>query len=83
MRSQTIHPLQRHICPGGTATNIIESMPLDRLDPAGGAGRAFTALAPGYLQPSDIVSLALFLASDEAAYINGAIIPADMGWDAA
>ena len=71
------------ICPGATVTNIQESMPSDRLDPTG-AQRAgeFAALAPAYLQPEDIASLALFLASDESRHINGAIITADGGWDA-
>ncbi len=72
------------ICPGATITNIAESMPEDRLDPVG-AQRAgeFAALIPAYLQPTDIAALALFLASDESLNINGAIIPADGGWDAA
>ena len=71
------------ICPGATMTNIAESMPKDRLDPIG-AQRAgeFATLVPAYLEPGDIAALALFLASDEARYINGAIIPADGGWDA-
>ena len=71
------------ICPGATMTNIGESMPQDRLDPVG-AQRAgeFAALAPVYLEPSDIAALALFLASDESRNINGAIIAADGGWDA-
>ena len=59
-------------------------MPQDRLDPVG-AQRAgqFAAIVPAYLEASDIANLALFLASDEARHINGAIIPADGGWDAA
>lgn len=71
------------ICPGATMTNIQESMPSERIDAAGSqrAG-AFAALAPAYLDPSDIASLALFLASDESRHINGAIIPADAGWAA-
>jgi NAD(P)-dependent dehydrogenase (short-subunit alcohol dehydrogenase family) len=71
------------ICPGATITNIVESMPQERLDPAGAqrAG-AFAALAPAYLDPEDIAALALFLASDESRHINGAIIPADAGWAA-
>ncbi len=49
-----------------------------------GSKRAFEfgALAPAFLQPADIAELALFLASDEARFINGAIVPADGGWDA-
>jgi NAD(P)-dependent dehydrogenase (short-subunit alcohol dehydrogenase family) len=71
------------ICPGATKTHIAESMPTDRLDPAGaGRAQAFAALAPAYLEPSDIAALAVFLASDESRHINGAIIPADGGWAA-
>jgi NAD(P)-dependent dehydrogenase (short-subunit alcohol dehydrogenase family) len=72
------------ICPGATKTNIAETMPRDRLDPTG-AQRAseFATLIPAYLDPSDIAALALFFASDESRYINGAIVPADGGWDAA
>ncbi|HEU5318899.1 MAG TPA: glucose 1-dehydrogenase [Chloroflexota bacterium] len=72
------------ICPGGTKTNIAESMPQDKLDPAGAArAGAYGALIPAFLEPTDIASLALFLASDESRMINGAIIPADAGWTAA
>ena len=38
---------------------------------------------PAALDAEDIAALALFLASDESRYINGAIIPADAGWTAA
>jgi len=71
------------ICPGATVTNIGETMPPERMDAAGSqrAG-AFAALAPASLDPTDIASLALFLASDESRHINGAIIPADAGWAA-
>jgi NAD(P)-dependent dehydrogenase (short-subunit alcohol dehydrogenase family) len=71
------------ICPGATKTNIGETMPPERLDAAGSqrAGQ-FAALAPAYLEPTDIASLALFLASDESLHINGTIIPADAGWAA-
>lgn len=72
------------ICPGATKTNIGESMPEERLDPVGAKrAQAFGGLIPAYLDSEDIAALALFLASDEARYINGAIIPADGGWDAA
>jgi NAD(P)-dependent dehydrogenase (short-subunit alcohol dehydrogenase family) len=72
------------IAPGGTKTNIGESMAPDRLDPAGMARTgAYAALIPAMLDPEDIAALALFLASDEARLINGAIIPADGGWTAA
>ncbi len=71
------------ICPGGTATNIAESMPQDKLDPTGAArAGAFGALIPAFLSADDIANLALFLASDEAIHINGAVITADAGWKA-
>ena len=71
------------ICPGATATRISESMPAERLDPVGAARAGeFAALIPAMLEPADIAALALFLASDEARYINGAIIAADAGWTA-
>jgi NAD(P)-dependent dehydrogenase (short-subunit alcohol dehydrogenase family) len=34
-------------------------------------------VAPG--QPLEVAELALFLASDEASFVNGAIIPCDGG----
>ena len=72
------------ICPGATATNIQESMAMDRLSPVGGARAGeFNALVPVVLDPGDIAGLALFLASDESRHISGAIIPADGGWSAA
>ncbi len=71
------------ICPGGTSTNIGETMAPDRIDAAGAArAGAFAALIPAMLESADIAALALFLAADESRYINGAIIPADAGWTA-
>lgn len=72
------------IAPGGTRTNIAESMPQERLDKAGAArAGAYAALIPAFLEPEDIADLALFLASDESRRINGAVITADAGWTAA
>lgn len=69
------------ICPGATKTNIAESMPPDRLDPTGATRAAqFATLVPAWLESSDIAQLALFLASDAARFINGAVITADGGW---
>ena len=71
------------ICPGGTKTNIAESMTPDRINVAGAErAQAFAALIPAILEPDDIANLALFLASDESRSISGAIIPADAGWKA-
>lgn len=72
------------IAPGGTKTNIAETMPQDRLDLTGAArAGAYAALMPAMLDPEDIANLALFLASDEARLINGAVVTADAGWTAA
>ena len=71
------------ICPGGVATNIAETMPQDRLDPTGAARAGeYAALMPAFLEPIDIAEMALFLASDAARRVNGAIIPVDAGWTA-
>ena len=71
------------IAAGGAQTNIGESRPRERMDPAGARrSQEFAALIPAFLDPMDIANLALFLASDELPYINGAIIPADGGWKA-
>ena len=39
----------------------------------------YHALMPAQLEPTDIANLALFLASDKAAYLTGAIIAMDGG----
>lgn len=72
------------ICPGATATNIAETVPRERLDPAGSARAGeYAALISAVLDPADIANLALSLASDEARHIDGANITADAGWIAA
>jgi len=72
------------IAAGAVETNIMKSVDPSRID-AEGAARAQLAssIIPAQLKPIDIANLALFLASDESAMINGAIIPADAGWTAA
>jgi NAD(P)-dependent dehydrogenase (short-subunit alcohol dehydrogenase family) len=35
------------------------------------------------LKPQEIAELALFLASDEARHVNGAVVAIDVGWTAA
>lgn len=40
------------------------------------------ALNPRMGQPAEIAQLALFLASEEAGFVNGAVITADGGWTA-
>ncbi len=72
------------ILPGGTVTNIAETMPPEKLDPAGAARASeYAGLIPEFLQPDDVAAVALFLASGTAAGINGAIITANAAWTAA
>jgi NAD(P)-dependent dehydrogenase (short-subunit alcohol dehydrogenase family) len=69
---------------GGVETNIMQSVDLTKMDGAGAARYgAYQALIPAMLKPIEIARLALFLASDEAKHVNGAIIPIDAGWTAA
>jgi NAD(P)-dependent dehydrogenase (short-subunit alcohol dehydrogenase family) len=71
------------ICPGAVRTNIGESMPEGSVDPKGMARAVeFFGLGSAYLEPSEIASLALFLASDESRNINAAVVSADGGLSA-
>jgi NAD(P)-dependent dehydrogenase (short-subunit alcohol dehydrogenase family) len=72
------------ICPGAVRTNIEETMPKDQVDPAGfERSVAFFMLTAAILEATDIAALALYLASDEARFVNGAAIGADSGMSAA
>lgn len=69
------------IAPGAVETNIGQSMTnLNEF----GMGRAMLGMGlnPRAGQPEEIAKLALFLVSDEASFINGAIVVADGGWSA-
>ncbi len=69
------------VLPGGTNTNIQETMPQEKLDPVGMARQMeFGSLCPLYLESEDIARAALFFASDESRFINGALLTADGGW---
>jgi NAD(P)-dependent dehydrogenase (short-subunit alcohol dehydrogenase family) len=69
------------ILPGAVRTAIVSGMDSDKWDPEGTERiNAFHATMPGVLVPIEIARLALFLASDDARHINGALIAADGGW---
>jgi NAD(P)-dependent dehydrogenase (short-subunit alcohol dehydrogenase family) len=45
---------------------------------------AFEAQVPAnrVAEPEEVAALVVFLAGDEAAYLNGAAVPIDVGWTA-
>lgn len=69
------------IAAGAVETNIMQSVDMAKMDPTGSARlQVRYGTVPGTLKADDIAALALFLASDDAKNINGAVIPADAGW---
>ncbi|MGO4538246.1 SDR family oxidoreductase [Paenibacillus sp. 2TAB19] len=69
------------IAPGATMTNITSS--INNMDEFGASRTRLTqGVIPRLGQPEEIAQVALFLASDESSFVNGAIIAADAGWTA-
>jgi NAD(P)-dependent dehydrogenase (short-subunit alcohol dehydrogenase family) len=67
------------IAPGGVETNIGASMTgINEF----GMSRQGTGMStnPRNGKPEEVANVALFLASDEASFVNGAIVTADGGW---
>lgn len=70
------------IAPGATMTNIASTM--TNLNEFGASRTQITqGVIPRAGQPEEIAQVALFLASDESSFVNGAVIAADAGWTAA
>lgn len=65
------------IAPGYLATEVTAGI---RADPERSAAILSRIPAGRWGQPEDVVGAAVFLASDAAAYIHGAILPVDGGW---
>lgn len=66
------------ICPAGIATEMVKASSLD--DPSFDAAYFFKRAPLGRLgTPEEVASVAVFLASDESTFVNGAIIRADGG----
>jgi NAD(P)-dependent dehydrogenase (short-subunit alcohol dehydrogenase family) len=68
------------ICPGGTATPMAEAH-LASFDDQEAATRLLTGrqLLKRYAQPEEIAGVAVFLASDQASFMTGAVVPVDAG----
>lgn len=69
------------ICPGAVDTNV--GTGIQEPDPFG-IGRATVGVPanPRSGSPAEIAATALFLASDEASFVNGVALPVDGGWTA-
>lgn len=65
------------ICPGGVDTSMI--IPVLENEKILDFMRESTPLEP-LARPEETARVALFLASDETYYVNGAIVPVDGGW---
>lgn len=67
------------IAPGGISTEIGSAMGMPNMD---GYTRlqGVLSLSPAPGEALDIANAALFLASDDSAYISGVVLPVDGGW---
>jgi NAD(P)-dependent dehydrogenase (short-subunit alcohol dehydrogenase family) len=82
------HPAIRvnAVCPGGIKTPMWSSMPFfqDLVRRLGSEDAAYESLASGpggrFAEPSDVVAVILFLASDEARFVTGAELRVDGGY---
>jgi NAD(P)-dependent dehydrogenase (short-subunit alcohol dehydrogenase family) len=85
-RSWMVDLKDRHIRVNAISPGAIETPGLKSAAPDAAAAKGmmdhFASLIPaGRIgQPEDVAKVAVFLASDGAAYINGADIPVDGGW---
>ncbi len=71
------------IAPGAVATSIGETIDITKITPMV-QDRIMTGMAlnPRIGEPNEIAAAALFLASDDASFINGAVLVVDGGWSA-
>ena len=68
-----------NIAPGGISTEISKSMGMPNMVGFGNV-KKLLGIAPEMGSAEDIANAALYLASDESKYVNGAVITVDGGW---
>ncbi|KAF3384472.1 Short chain dehydrogenase andC [Penicillium rolfsii] len=76
------------LCPGGVATGILNSVDPSRFDqeatstikPVLSAVYANRADGYGIMMPDEVASTIVFMCSDQASRINGAVLSIDDGW---
>jgi NAD(P)-dependent dehydrogenase (short-subunit alcohol dehydrogenase family) len=68
------------ICPGGVSTPMSDAH-LESFDDKEAATRLLTGrqLLKRYARPEEIANVALFLASDQASFMTGAVVPVEAG----
>jgi NAD(P)-dependent dehydrogenase (short-subunit alcohol dehydrogenase family) len=69
------------IVPGAVVSQMTARVVADGADDLGGAERALdrTSYMGRALQPADVAAGALYLASDDAAFVTGIVLPVDAG----
>lgn len=68
------------IAPGGIKTEIGMAMGMPNMNGYSKLRAGVLGLAPEQGEAMDIANAALFLASDDSAYISGIVLPVDGGW---
>ncbi|EPS35037.1 hypothetical protein PDE_10002 [Penicillium oxalicum 114-2] len=76
------------LCPGGVATGILNSVDPSRFDPEATStikpvlSAVYANRRDGYamMMPDEVASIIVFMCSDQASRINGAVLPIDDGW---
>lgn len=71
------------IAPGAVTTNIAEKIDFSKVTSlVNDRIMKGMELNPRYGEPAEIASAAIFLASDDASFVNGSVITVDGGWTA-